>query len=89
MAEVQAPRVAIPAGTGPAVLRKRGAVVKQLAENGFETVQRDGKDFFMVNSKTGQKFKLDGPADAQLAPRRSMTASMRSRTPRPPAPRTT
>jgi hypothetical protein len=67
MAEVQAPRVAIPAGTGPAVLRKRGAVVKQLAENGFETVQRDGKDFFMVNSKTGQKFKLDGPADAQLA----------------------
>lgn len=67
MTEVQAPRVEIPAGTGPAVLRKRAAVVKQLAENGFETVQRDGKDFFMVNAKTGQKFKLDGPADAQMA----------------------
>lgn len=67
MTEVQAPRVEIPAGTGPAVLRKRAAVVKQLAENGFETVQRDGKDFYMVNAKTGQKFKLDGPADAQLA----------------------
>ena len=67
MTEVQAPRVETPAGAGPAVLRKRKAVVQQLAENGFETVQRDGRDFWMVNTKTGQKFKLDGPADAQLA----------------------
>jgi hypothetical protein len=67
MTEVKAPRVETPAGAGPAVMRKRKAVVQQLAENGFETVQRDGNEFWMVNSKTGQKFKLDGAADAQLA----------------------
>ncbi len=67
MTQVAAPQVATPAGEGPAVLRKRKAVVQQLAGNGFESVVREGADFWMVNSKTGQKFQLDGPADAQLA----------------------
>lgn len=65
--DVAAPRVTIPKGDGLAATRKRAAVAKQLAANGFETVQRDGKDFYMVNTKTKQRFKLDGPADAQLA----------------------
>jgi hypothetical protein len=64
---VPEPKVGIPAGEGPAFLRKRAAVVKQLVDNGFETVQRDSKDFYLTNTKTGQKFKLDGSADAQLA----------------------
>jgi hypothetical protein len=67
MTEVQAPRVETPAGAGPAVRRKRKAVIDQLVANGFGTVVRDGKDFWMTNQKTGQKFKLDGPADAQMA----------------------
>lgn len=51
----------------PAFLRKRANVVRQLVDNGFETVARDGSTFFLTNTKTGQKFQLDGPADAQLA----------------------
>jgi hypothetical protein len=51
----------------PAFLRKRANVVRQLVDNGFETVARDGNTFFLTNTKTGQKFQLDGPADAQLA----------------------
>ena len=51
----------------PAFLRKRSNVVRQLVDNGFETVARDGSTFFLTNTKTGQKFQLDGPADAQLA----------------------
>lgn len=51
----------------PAFLRKRANVVRQLVDNGFETVARDGSTFFLTNTKTGQKFELEGPADAQLA----------------------
>lgn len=51
----------------PAFLRKRSNVVRQLVDNGFETVARDGNTFFLTNTRTGQKFQLEGPADAQLA----------------------
>lgn len=51
----------------PAATRKRAATLRQLADQGFETVERRGNDFFLKNSKTGQEIKLDGMADSQLA----------------------
>lgn len=51
----------------PAATRKRAATLRQLADQGFETVERRGNDFFLKNSKTGQELKLDGMADSQLA----------------------
>jgi hypothetical protein len=51
----------------PAATRKRAATLRQLADQGFETVERRGNDFFLKNSSTGQELKLDGMADSQLA----------------------
>ena len=51
----------------PAATRKRAATLRQLADQGFETVERRGNEFFLKNSKTGQELKLDGMADSQLA----------------------
>ena len=56
-----------PAGTGPAATRRRAETLGQLVGNGFETVERRGNEFFLKNSGTGQEFKLDGMADAQIA----------------------
>lgn len=65
--DVDAPKVAIPAGKDPAFIRRRAAEIRQLVDNGFETVERAGSEFFLINSKTGQRFKLSGMADSQLA----------------------
>lgn len=65
--EASVPQVEIPAGAGPAERRKRGAELREMAKNGFETVERDGDKFYMVNSKTNQRLTLRGPADAQMA----------------------
>jgi hypothetical protein len=51
----------------PAATRKRAATLRQLADQGFETVERRGNEFFLKNSSTGQELKLDGMADSQLA----------------------
>lgn len=56
-----------PAGTGPALFRRRAETIAQLVANGFETVQRRPDGFFLTNTKTGQEIKLDGMADAQIA----------------------
>lgn len=56
-----------PAGTGPAIFRRRAETLAQLVANGFETVQRRPDGFFLTNTKTGQEIKLDGMADAQIA----------------------
>lgn len=56
-----------PAGTGPAVQRRRSETLAQLVSQGFETVERRGSEFFLKNSKTGAEFKLDGMADAAMA----------------------
>ena len=56
-----------PAGDGPAATRRRTETLGQLVGNGFETVERRGNEFFLKNSGTGQEFKLDGMADAQIA----------------------
>ncbi|MBU3577606.1 PLxRFG domain-containing protein [Polynucleobacter sp. UK-Kesae-W10] len=69
---VDAPRVQIPADKDgsrkdPAFIRRRAAEIKQLVAMGFETVERKGSEFFLINSKTGQNFKLSGMADSQLA----------------------
>ena len=51
----------------PAANRQRATMLRQLVDNGFETVLRENSDFYLVNSLTGQRFKLDGMADAQIA----------------------
>lgn len=51
----------------PAATRKRAATLRQLADQGYETVERRGNEFFLKNSKTGQELKLEGMADSQLA----------------------
>lgn len=51
----------------PAVNRQRATMLRQLVDNGFETVKRENNDFYLINSTTGQRFKLDGMADAQIA----------------------
>jgi hypothetical protein len=56
-----------PAGAGPALFRRRAETIGQLVANGFETVQRRPDGFFLTNTKTGQEFKLDSMADAQIA----------------------
>ena len=66
-AQVQAPDVAIPSGDGPAFLRKRRAMLDQMAGAGFETVERREDGFYLRNARTRQELKLDGAADAQLA----------------------
>lgn len=75
---VSQPKVATPAGEGSAFMRKRKAALRQLADNGFDRVeQRDGK-WAMVNSKTGQKFLLDGIGEVALA-RKAVADSVHAR----------
>lgn len=61
----------------PAATRKRAATLRQLADQGYETVERRGNEFFLKNSKTGQELKLDGMADSQLA-RKAIADSIRA-----------
>jgi ribosomal protein S18 acetylase RimI-like enzyme len=75
---VPAPRVAIPAGPGTAVHRKRKATLRQLVDNGYRHVVRnDDGTFDMVNAHR-QRFRLDGAADAVLA-RAQIAAEYRER----------
>lgn len=57
---------AAPSTDTPAVFRKRKETLRQLARNGFTKVERRPDGFFLIG-RPGQEFKLDGPADAQLA----------------------
>lgn len=61
------PDVAIPAGAGPAFLRKRRAQVEAAVAQGFETVERRDGVFVIRNSRTGSEMRLSGRADAALA----------------------
>jgi hypothetical protein len=67
-ATVAAPKVSAPAGEGSAQLRKRRAVLAKVIADGLGTVERrnDGQ-FFLVDGTRKRQFKLEGPADAQLA----------------------
>jgi transposase-like protein len=60
-----APTALTPAGPGPAVHRRRAATLAQLAQMGFNTVEKRADGFYLTGGK--KDFKLDGPADAQLA----------------------
>jgi len=61
------PDVAIPAGNGPAFIRKRKAQIEAAAAQGFETVERRDGVFVIRNSRTGAEMRLSGRADAALA----------------------
>lgn len=63
--QIATPAVATPSGAGPAVLRKRRAVLAQVVELGLSRVERRGEEYFLTNGK--KDFKLEGAADAQLA----------------------
>ena len=65
--QVQAPRVTAQPGEGPAFLRRRRAMLEQMADAGFETIERRDDGFYLRNARTRQELKLDGAADAQLA----------------------
>lgn len=60
-----APNLGTPASQ-PAVFRKRKATLRQLVDNGFNRAERRADGYYLVG-KAGREFKLDGPADAQLA----------------------
>jgi hypothetical protein len=64
---VEAPRAVAASGVGPAFLRRRRAMLDQMAASGFETIERRDDGFYLRNARTRQELKLDGAADAQLA----------------------
>jgi hypothetical protein len=66
-ASTPAERAAAAPTGATAQLRKRRAHLDQLAALGYDSVSRDGAEFSLTNSKTGESIRLDGPADAQLA----------------------
>ncbi len=59
--------VSRPAEERTTARRKRRGQFRQLADLGFETVERDGDGFVLRNAKTGQAVTLESAADAQLA----------------------
>ncbi|MEN9316587.1 MAG: hypothetical protein RIS35_2980, partial [Pseudomonadota bacterium] len=68
LADVAAPEVkTAPAGPGPTVMRKRRAALDQLADLGFDRVERREDGFYFINPSKRQQFKLDGMADAAMA----------------------
>jgi hypothetical protein len=64
---VTAPRVAVPSGEGNAIHRKRTATLVQLIKDGLSKVERRVDGFYLVNANRRRQFRLEGPADAQLA----------------------
>jgi hypothetical protein len=61
-----APRQTAPASGAP-FIRKRREQLDQMAEMGFDTVERRGGKFVLRHTTRDMEMDLDGPADAQLA----------------------
>jgi hypothetical protein len=61
------PAKVTPPGEGSAAMRRRRSSIAQLVANGFSAIERDNEGPVLRNTKTGQSYRLDGLADAQLA----------------------
>lgn len=66
-AQIQPEAPGAPAADNTAARRKRKAQLRQLADIGFDTVERGENGFVLNNSKTGQAVTLESPADAAMA----------------------
>jgi hypothetical protein len=57
-----------PAGDGPADVRRRKAQLSSMISKGFSDAERrDDGSFWLINHRTNEEMKLDGPADFQRA----------------------
>lgn len=65
MTDIAAPRVATPAGAGPAQIRQRRAQLRQILEMGLTQVQQTDAGWVMTDGR--RRFRLGSPADVQLA----------------------
>ena len=66
-AQIPAEDPAVAAADNTAARRKRRGQFRQLADLGFDTVERAGDGFVLRNVKSGKSVTLDSAADAQLA----------------------
>ena len=65
--DVPTPKVAIPAGPGPAAFRQRRAQLTKIIESGLSSIEQRKDGFYLVSGNRRRQYKLNNAIDAQLA----------------------